>query len=94
MQQTDTQVEQPMVWTVAPSTNTPYEFGRFWGTTGEAAQAAMWHSRTADMIDHLAGYLETHAAQDDKRRSAQMLFDQLTLPQDDCASYADWRYGA
>ena len=92
MQQTETQVK-PMVWTVAPSTNTPYEFGQWLGTTGEPAMAAYWHADTASMIDHLCGWLETHTAQDDKRRSAQMLFDQLTLPQDDCASYEEWRYG-
>lgn len=82
---------QRMVWTVAPATNTPYEFGRFWGTTGEAAQAAMWHSRTASMIDHLAGWLETHTAEDDMRRAAQMLFDQLT--QTDGMTFEEWRFG-
>ena len=92
MQQTDTQVPT-MILTVAPATNTPYEFGQWLGTTGEPAMAAYWHADTASMIDHLAGWLETHTAQDDKRRAAQGLFDQLTLPQDDCASYEEWRYG-
>ena len=91
MQQTETQVKQ-IIWTVAPATNTPFEFGQWLGTTGEPAMAAYWHSRTADMIDHLAGWLETHTAQDDKRRAAQGLFDQLTVT--DGMTFDEWRYGA
>lgn len=78
-------------WTVAPSTNTPYGFGRWLGETGEPAHAAYWQSRKADMIDHLTGWLETHTADDAERKAAQGLFDQLT--QTDGMTNEQWRYG-
>lgn len=86
------QIER-IIWTVAPSTNTPLEFGRWMGQSEMAANAAMWYASSADMIDYLSGWLEMHGAEDDKRRSAKMLYDQLTQPMDDCASYEEWRYG-
>lgn len=76
----------------APATNSPYEFGRWWGTTGEPVKAAMWHADTSAMIDHIIGWMETYTAQDDKRKAAQMLFDQLT--QTDGMTNEEWRYGA
>jgi len=82
---------QQIVLTVAPATNTPYEFGRWLGTTGEPAMAAYWHCHTADMIDHLCGWLETHTADDAHRKAAQGLFDQLTIT--DGMTFNEWRYG-
>lgn len=73
-----TQVQQ-MVWTVAPSTDTPFEFGRWMGASEMAANAALWYASTTDMIDYLCGWLEAHGAQDAQRRAAQGLFEQLTI---------------
>ncbi len=86
------QTVERLVWVVAPSTNTPYEFGRWMGASEMRANAALWYANTTAMIDYLAGWLETHTAQDDARTAAQGLFDQLT--QTDGMTFQEWRYGA
>ena len=74
------------------SVSSPYDFGKWMGASSMAANAAMWYADTADMIDYLIGYAETHA-QDAQHKAASMLLDQLTQPQDDCQSFEEWRFG-
>ncbi len=89
---TRTQTPPLVGWTVAPSTNTPYGFGRWLGETGEPAHAAYWQSCKVDVIDHLAGWLETHTTEDAERKAAQGLYEQLTGV--DGMTNEQWRYGA
>ena len=78
---------------VTVSVSSPYEFGNWMGASSMAANAAMWYPDTSDMIDYLMGYLAYHTAQDAQRQAAMMLLEQLTVPQDDCQSFDEWRFG-
>ena len=71
----------------------PYGFGKEERENNRPALAAYWYADKGDMIDYLMGYLAYHTAQDAQRQAAMMLLEQLTVPQDDCNSYDEWRFG-
>lgn len=92
-----TQAER-IVWTVALPIDMPHEMGRRIGESGDAAHAAYWYASIADMCEYLAGWLATHTAEDDMRRAAQGLFEQLTVGDKldaamDGLNFYEWRSG-